>query len=49
MIAAFEDPASARAVSLTLDHWSLSSDGFERFLTPDPLPLDPTQEIRDAV
>jgi len=26
----------------------LSRDGFERFLTPDPLPLDPTQEMKDA-
>jgi len=49
MIAAFEDRAPARVVGLTLDHWALSRDGFERFVTPDPLPLDPTQEIRDAV
>lgn len=49
MIAAFEERAPARAVSLTLDHWALSRDGIERFVTPDPLPLDPTQEIKDAV
>ena len=49
LIAAFEDRAPARAVSVTLDHWALSRDGFERFVTPDPLPLDPTQEIKDAV
>jgi len=49
MIAAFEDRAPAVAVDLILDHWALSRDGIERFVTPDPLPLDPTQEMKDAI
>ena len=49
MIAAFEQRAPAEAVSLTLDHWALSRDGIGRFVMPSPLPLDPTQEIKDAV
>jgi len=49
LITAFEEHAPAQAVGVTLDHWALSRDGFERFVTPDPLPLDPTQEIKDAV
>ncbi len=49
MIAAFEEHAPAKAVDLTLDHWALSRDGIERFVMPPPLPLDPTQEIKDAV
>lgn len=49
MIAAFEERAPARAVALTLDHWALSRDRIERFVAPAPLPLDPTEEIRDAV
>ena len=30
----------ARLVDLTLDHWSLSRDRMERFVRPDPLPMD---------
>lgn len=49
MIDAFVQRAPAQAVALTLDHWALSRDGIERFVAPPPLPLDPTQEIKDAV
>lgn len=36
-----------RAVELTLDHWALSRDRMERYVRPDPLPLE--LEKRDAV
>ena len=49
MIDAFEAREPARAVELTLDHWALSRDRIERFVQPDPLPLDPETEMRDAV
>lgn len=34
-----------RIVEITLDHWDLSRDRIERYVHPDPLPL----EVRDAV
>lgn len=40
MIAAFEARDAERAVDLTIDHWNLSRDRLERFVTPDPLPID---------
>ena len=40
MIAAFEAQVPATAVDLTLQHWDLSRDRMERFVRPDPLPLD---------
>lgn len=50
MIAAFEDGAPERAVAVTLEHWDLSRDQMERFVRPDPLPLDvresPTREMK---
>jgi len=49
MIVTLKAREPARAVDLTLDHWALSRDGIERFVTPAPLPLDPTEEIKDAV
>jgi len=49
MIGAFEAREPARAVELTLDHWALSRDRIERFVQPDPLPLDPGTEMRDAI
>jgi DNA-binding GntR family transcriptional regulator len=30
----------ARVTDLTLAHWDLSKDRIERFVRPDPLPLD---------
>lgn len=48
MIAAIEARQAARAVDLTLEHWDLSRDRVERFVRPDPLPLDPS-EARNAV
>lgn len=40
MITAIEARDQARATQLTLEHWELSRDRLERFVTPDPLPLD---------
>ncbi|GAB4284038.1 MAG: GntR family transcriptional regulator [Roseovarius sp.] len=40
MIAAIEAREPERAVALTIDHWQLSRDRLERFVTPDPLPLE---------
>jgi DNA-binding GntR family transcriptional regulator len=40
MIEAFEKREAATAVQLTLDHWALSRDEIEKFVRPDPLPLD---------
>ncbi len=40
MIAAFEAQDAQRAVDLTIDHWNLSRDRLEQFVTPDPLPID---------
>ncbi|WP_417207857.1 GntR family transcriptional regulator [Antarctobacter sp.] len=40
MIAAIERQAPDVAVDLTLQHWDLSRDQLERFVRPDPLPLD---------
>ncbi len=40
MIAALERREAGLMVSLTLEHWDLSRDRIERFVRPDPLPLD---------
>ncbi len=48
MIDAIADADAGRAVALTLDHWDLSRDRIERFVRPDPLPLN-FKETADAV
>ncbi len=40
MITAIEAREGALAVDLTLQHWDLSRDRMERFVRPDPLPVD---------
>lgn len=40
MIAAIEAREAATMVSLTLAHWDLSRDRVERFVRPDPLPVE---------
>jgi hypothetical protein len=40
MIAAIEGQEGALAIDLTLQHWDLSRDRMERFVRPDPLPVD---------
>ncbi|MCZ4351763.1 GntR family transcriptional regulator [Roseovarius aestuarii] len=40
MISAIEARESALAIDLTLQHWDLSRDRMERFVRPDPLPVD---------
>jgi DNA-binding GntR family transcriptional regulator len=51
MICAIEAREPALAIDLTLQHWDLSKDRLERFVTPDPLPLDviSLKERRNAV
>lgn len=48
MIEAFASRDAAEAVDLTLQHWDLSHDRIERFVRPDPLPLD-TKDIAHAL
>ncbi len=40
MIVAIEHQEPSVAMELTLDHWNLTSDRLERFVQPDPLPID---------
>ncbi len=40
MISAIEAREPALVTDLTLQHWDLSKDRMERFVRPDPLPLD---------
>lgn len=40
MIEAIEEQQPERAVDLTIEHWNLSRDRLERFVSPDPLPID---------
>lgn len=40
MISAIEAGEEGIVVDLTLEHWDLSRDRLERFVRPDPLPLD---------
>ena len=51
MISAIEAHEGALAVDLTLQHWDLSRDRMERFVRPDPLPVDvvPLRDRRNAV
>ena len=46
-----EDQQAEAAVALTLQHWALSQDRMERFVRPDPLPVDviPFKDKRHAV
>ena len=46
MIEAIAAHAAATAVDLTLKHWDLSRDRLERFVRPDPLPLN-IQDTKD--
>jgi len=51
MIAAIEARDARAIVDLTIDHWNLSRDRLERFVIPDPLPLeiDTGQDAQHAV
>lgn len=51
MISAIEAQEPSVAIDLTLQHWDLSRDQMERFVRPDPLPLDivSIKEKRHAV
>ena len=40
MISAIEAREAALATDLTLQHWDLSRDQLEKYVRPDPLPLD---------
>lgn len=51
MIAAIDAGETGVIVDLTLQHWDLSRDRLERFVRPDPLPLDviPFPEKQNAL
>ena len=51
MIAAIEAREPALAIDLTLQHWDLTRDQFEKYIRPDPLPIDvtSTKDRRKAV
>lgn len=51
MISALEAGEGTLMIDLTLQHWDLSKDRMERFVRPDPLPLDviSLKEKRNAV
>jgi DNA-binding GntR family transcriptional regulator len=51
MITAIAAHEVAVAVDLTLQHWDLTRDRIERFVRPDPLPMDviSLSEKRNAV
>ncbi len=40
MITAFENADADRAARLTLEHWELSRSEIEKYVQPDPLPID---------
>ncbi|MEO9574446.1 MAG: GntR family transcriptional regulator [Tateyamaria sp.] len=51
MIAAIEAGEGALAIDLTIQHWDLSRDRMERFVRPNPLPVDviPHKDRENAV
>jgi len=51
MIAAIESGEGALAIDLTIQHWDLSRDRMERFVRPNPLPVDviPLKDRENAV
>lgn len=51
MITALESRESALMMDLTLQHWDLSRDRIERYVRPDPLPVDviPLMDKRHAL
>ena len=40
MIEAIEKREPATIVEITLEHWSLSRDRIEKYVRPDPLPME---------
>jgi len=48
MIAAIEARDPGLATDLTLQHWDLSRDRLERFVRPDPLPVDVVAAKEDS-
>lgn len=51
MISAIEAGEAAIAMDLTLQHWDLSRDRMERYVRPDPLPVEvvPLKEKQHAI
>jgi DNA-binding GntR family transcriptional regulator len=53
MIEAIDDQAPAVIVALTMKHWDLTRNSMERYVRPDPLPIDlpeyENMETRNAV
>ena len=48
MIEAFATHDAGTAVELTVEHWNLSRDRIEQFVTPDPLPFE-LEDLSHAV
>ena len=48
MIEAIENRDPGQIVQLTLDHWELSRNQIEKFVTPDPLPMKLSEQENDA-
>lgn len=46
MIEAFEEGDPAHAVDLTLEHWALSRNSIEEFVSPDPFAFELGEEAR---
>ena len=46
LIDAIEAREPAEAVRITLEHWDLSRNEIERYVRPDPFPLDPAESVR---
>ncbi|SLN44420.1 GntR family transcriptional regulator [Pseudooctadecabacter jejudonensis] len=51
MISALEVRDASMVIDVTLQHWDLSRDRMERYVRPDPLPVDiiPFKDSRNAV
>ncbi len=49
MISAIEAQEPKAVVDLTLQHWDLSRDRMERFVSPDPLPLEVSELKEQSV
>ncbi len=51
MIDAIEARNTNEIIELTIDHWNLSRDRLEQFVSPDPLPIDvfPLKDRKHAV
>ena len=45
LIEAIENRQAARSVAITLQHWELSRNEIDKYVLPDPLPMDAAAEL----